>query len=612
MKNFFIFIFITSLLVPTQIISQDRNFFLETWKTKNFSAPVNFNENNFTENQADVTVNVYLHDSINKILPTQLGLNTTFRSTPEMVTDRIPLYENSGWGAYRYPAGSGSNIYFWDGNIPSDFAITIEPIDGTKSTNVTPGNFVTFKQSLSSEASIVVNYFYARYGVASEDTRDARVKQAADYAAAFVSYMNDTLGANIKYWEVGNECYGAWEEGYIVDGDTIDGKEYGEDFCVFAQAMRAADPDIKIGTVMYSDTTNSKYGIWNKLVLNEVKDAADFFVVHNYFTGGTPTKEELLASTIQISEIKNMFDTLTKYVAQKPENYYPVAMTEYNSRGQFTTTMLNAIFTAEVLGEFMKNNYGMATRWVGEWGWAEDTHGTIAKTDDPQQDPYTPRQAYMIYRYYDLYFGDYLINVTSDHDSVKVYASRFSDGKIGLTVINQTAQTKNIKITVADDENIQLTTAYWYEVYADNIDTVGLGNTKFYVNGETSTTAGGGPTDIENVLPYKSAITANSVFNAKQYSVSFLVFDAKDLTTSTGMLQFDNIKIYPNPVNDILKIDCKEKIKSIKLFDLGGQIIYSEENPNKFIKLQNLKAGQYLIKIDTWNNVFLKKIIKIE
>ena len=49
------------------------------------------------------------------------------------------------------------------------------------------------------------------------------LQTAASYAASFVRHMNQTLGANIKYWEVGNENYGPWQAGYIVNGDTIDG-----------------------------------------------------------------------------------------------------------------------------------------------------------------------------------------------------------------------------------------------------------------------------------------------------------------------------------------------------------------------------------------------------
>ena len=44
--------------------------------------------------------------------------------------------------------------------------------------------------------------------------------------------MNQNLNANIKYWEVGNENYGPWQAGYVVNGDTINGSKYGDIFNV--------------------------------------------------------------------------------------------------------------------------------------------------------------------------------------------------------------------------------------------------------------------------------------------------------------------------------------------------------------------------------------------
>ena len=66
-------------------------------------------------------------------------------------------------GAYRFPAGSGSNLYFWDGNVPDEFLIDIDnTIDGQVSKDLNIDEFVAFLDSTGAEATIVVNYFYAR------------------------------------------------------------------------------------------------------------------------------------------------------------------------------------------------------------------------------------------------------------------------------------------------------------------------------------------------------------------------------------------------------------------------------------------------------------------
>ena len=197
---------ITDAIAQQQIdkkLDGNRNFFDTTWQEKFFINPTNFTEKQLTINENNVSVDILINDSINKILPTLFGVNTTFRSGNEMPTRVDNLYKPSGWKTYRYPAGSGSNEYFFDGVFPSDAhkvklknnipdgpSEDVNFIDGTKSPNLTPNGFMEFIHNANGEATVVVNYFYARYGKTTEGTRDARVLQAAKYAAQFVKKMN--------------------------------------------------------------------------------------------------------------------------------------------------------------------------------------------------------------------------------------------------------------------------------------------------------------------------------------------------------------------------------------------------------------------------------------
>jgi len=593
------FVFLAGILQ-----GQNRNFFEDTWQAKNFSIPTNYTLSTFTNAQVDATVNVFLNDSIRKITPVVLGVNTTFRSGSSML-NRVPLYEKSGWGTYRFPAGSGSNLYFWDGNIPSSFAIPTNPINGLQGNKLKPADFASFINTTGAQGTVVVNYFFARYGVTPQGTRDARVQQAADYAAAFVHKMNIELDAGIKYWEIGNECYGQWEHGWVVNNDTIDGTEYAEDFAVFAQTMKAVDPSIKVGAVLGWNKPT-----WNNEVIAGVKDVADFVIIHQYFTNHSPTVSQLRASISRIQGDANTVNDLTVNVAGKPPGYFPLAMTEYNTRGDYTTTMLNALLTVEMIGEQIKHGIPMAARWVGEWGWSSDTKGTIAKDDDPNQAPYTPRQAYMAYRYYDLYFGDYLLNANSSSNDIKVYASRFSNGKIGVSIINYSATDTNVAISINDlPQNLDLTEAYWYEIYADNINP---GNQKFYINGETSITAGGGPEDFENVLPYRAAVTNNNpIFTAKKYSMNFIVFDTNNTNNIEVNNGNDDFTVYPNPFHNEIIVKGKQKIKNLKVYNLDGKLLYDINNPDDIINLDKLRSAWYFLHIHTDKDKTIKRIVKL-
>ena len=637
-----IVIILSNLLgaVQAQTVDPSRLFFDETWEPKIFTLPTSFTDKDLLTSGNNSNITVLLNDEINKINPTVLGINSTFRSNNLMATDpsRLNLYKNSGWKTYRYPAGSGSNEFYFDGNLPNSTSLhkvkvkkeiplgeatEVGIIDGTRDKNFKPSDFIKFKGKVNGEATVVVNYFYARYSKAAN--REERVLRAAKYAADFVKYMNITNNANVKYWEIGNEVYGKWEDGYYVDGSDGDGHfigevtptEYGEDLIVFAQEMKKIDPTIKIGAVILDNSEDSKD--WNNKVLAAAKDHIDFLAVHNYFYGEKDSNlENILKGAEQIGDIKTMVDEITVNIG-KPIGYYPLAMTEFNSRGNYNLTMVNAMFTTEVIGEMMRHGYGMSTRWVGEWkgpkdGLTDSFKGTIAFEDANQPD-FTPRQAYMSYRYFESYFGDRLIGATSSTDGLEVYASRFSDKKIGLVIINETDSEKKVKIKIpdADGRNMTFGDAYWYEIYATSIESNSMngGTSKFYINGETGTTAGGGPIDFENVKPYKGNFENNKIFVAHKYSINYMVIDVTHEDLALEEINKIDIKVFPNPVGDVLQIEESEQILSIKIIKMNGMLVKTIKNPLNKIDMSTLKPNQYILEIRTEAGVSVNKIVKI-
>ena len=59
------------------------------------------------------------------------------------------------------------------------------------------------------------------------------------------------------------------------------------------------------------------------------------------------------------------------------------------------------------------------------------------------------------------------------------------------------------------------------------------------------------------------------------------------------------ISIYPNPANDLLKINTKDiEIEQLKLFNLQGQQLESLNfNSKDVINVSNLNSGIYILKI---------------
>lgn len=83
-------------------------------------------------------------------------------------------------------------------------------------------------------------------------------------------------------------------------------------------------------------------------------------------------------------------------------------------------------------------------------------------------------------------------------------------------------------------------------------------------------------------------------------------------TSITRNINDFDINIYPNPLGDILNIDVEGSIKSIKILGLDGKLYlqYNIQN-EKILNTSKLRAGLYLIEIETEKEISYRKIIKI-
>lgn len=73
-----------------------------------------------------------------------------------------------------------------------------------------------------------------------------------------------------------------------------------------------------------------------------------------------------------------------------------------------------------------------------------------------------------------------------------------------------------------------------------------------------------------------------------------------------------NLRIYPNPVKDILSIQAGMEMQSIRLFDLQGRmIVFLPVNSDRFeLDMSRFVQGTYIIKILTEEKVYAGKVVK--
>ena len=89
------------------------------------------------------------------------------------------------------------------------------------------------------------------------------------------------------------------------------------------------------------------------------------------------------------------------------------------------------------------------------------------------------------------------------------------------------------------------------------------------------------------------------------YSSHWVVYKLLDLL-STGIDEFDNPSVYPNPTNGLIYIDYE--ITNVEIYNIVGQLV--KETKENVIDLSEQKAGTYILKVITPSGVVTKQIIK--
>lgn len=537
--------------VTDPAVANTIDFFLDDWQAKTFSAP-EYTEATIPASGNGNIVTVDASAVITKIPRTIAGHNANTWMT-SMVDQ--PLFmkhiTNLQPHVIRWPAGSASDVYFWnqpEGAAPADAPSQLTNANGTlqdagywygKVNNgwsaSTDQYYQMRQQSNNNEGVITINYGYARYGTSSNP-----VAAAAHLAADWVRYDN----GRTKYWEIGNESYGDWEAGYRIDvsknkdgqPEYLTGKLYAQHFKVFADSMRKAATEIGktiyIGAVTYEAATEAwqtnTVKTWNQTMMPELNGANDYFIVHNYFT---PFQINTNAADI-LNAALTVPQTMMNYVSAQVQTYggtmKPVALTEWNMFAQGSkqpVSNISGLFAAIVLGEAVKNKYGLAARWDLLNGWENgNDHGLFSDGGEPNIPKWTPRPSFYYMYFFQKLLGDRMVpSSVTGNNNIKAYASTFSSGEINTTLINTGATPQTVELKW---KNFKAGNRfYWYSLEGENDN--GAFSRKVKINDSGTTLEAGGPEDYI-AIKARSASTTNGVkVSIPAYGAVMLVIDKK-------------------------------------------------------------------------------------
>jgi alpha-N-arabinofuranosidase len=321
-------------------------------------------------------------------------------SKNESVKEVIDLAKNAGISIVR----------FYNGNYPWKNTIG----KGRKNYLFGMDEFLKTTEEIGSEPLILMNYFI-------DNEQDA---------ADLVEYLNAPCDGKhpwaakraenghpdpykVKYFELGNEVYD-YRFGVTPE-------EYAHRYLKFNEAMKAVDPSIQIGIVLYTNEVNRR-------MLQIVKDKADFGIIHLYPTPVWGNKLEQLAPFEVFSlsfalaplNYEDLFRETLEFTKEITGKELPLAITEYNvGFGQekpfpYRHSLGAALINAELLIVFMKQENKILM--ANQFHFSNDYFGMIKSEENFMMHDYRKpihyikRPTYYVYELYNNHFGDILIH----------------------------------------------------------------------------------------------------------------------------------------------------------------------------------------------------------
>ena len=623
--------FVTSF----SLFAQNTNCFLVDFEPKNATIPISVIAIK-TNSAPSVTVTLTT-DTLGKIskyvfgnaLAVWMGNNTGSSTFVKNVQALNP-------SLIRFPGGSWADIFFWNGK-PNDVPDSVYngttgkkelfyAISGKNDWPTTTDNYYKLRQQTGSQGLITINYGYARYGLSAKPA-----EQAAHLAAQWVRYDK----GRTKFWEIGNENGGPWEAGWMIDTNTnkdgqpkvITGQLYGQHFKVFADSMRAAaaevGAEIYIGAqVLHFDGTtswNAPDKTWNAGVFQEVGDAADFYVMHNYF-GTAATVDNLLS--VAATEPKKNISFIQQDIINKKAYPKPVAITEYNMNTltnpvneSSPKSYINGMQATILFNELIKNNFGLGARWLLASG--EDAMFYQGSNNSLL---WQPRPDFYYAYYQQKFTGDHVINATSNNTAILAYASKFASGETGIVIVNKGKTAQVVKI---DPKNIGVGNQFYNYSLTGGTDN---GDFSLFVsvNGVNPTGTQWGPRETLETIPANAYSIDEAIkLNVPARSVQFIMVEAGNnllYPTSVASELKNELKLinYPNPFSSKTTIQFQTtsfaKV-SLVVSDQTGRIIttlVNEALPSGIHQFDfdgsSLPGGIYFYQLKVGNYVSFRKL----
>lgn len=294
----------------------------------------------------------------------------------------------------------------------------------------------------------------------------------------------------LKYWEIGNECYGQnWETDR--NSRPHDPQQYAERSKDYIAKMKAVDPTIKIGVVITAreddyangytrSVTNPRTSVayrgWTPVMLTRLKELGvtpDMVIYHRYEqapASDQPNNPENDATLLQKSktwpdEVAVMRRMVNDYLGATEGAKVEIVVTENNSvyanPGKQSTSLVNGLYLADSLGNVLQTEVNAFMWWAVRngppasnnvltgnmstslYGWrtygdygmisvASTIPGANTSNYDPHPTYYAMKLLSKLARQ-----GDTVVQATSNNSLLSAFAVKTKGGNLNLLVINK-------------------------------------------------------------------------------------------------------------------------------------------------------------------------------
>jgi hypothetical protein len=136
---------------------------------------------------------------------------------------------------------------------------------------------------------------------------------------------------------------------------------------------------------------------------------------------------------------------------------------------------------------------------------------------------WTPRPAYYHMYFFQKFLGDRMVSSTSTTTNIESYASSYTSGEVGVTLINKSTTDQTVEVKVNNFRKGNM--FYWYTLTGGGDN--GEFSRKVLINGEGPAIAAGGPANYKTVSARAASTSAGIRVTVPARAAVFMAIEKK-------------------------------------------------------------------------------------